>query len=347
MIRMPDIAVVVRIFEPEPTDDLVEKRGKAIKEIAARFAKRKNVAEILQLANELALSVAPKGALAPNLATEIEAAIKKESTSFVKDGEDLQIMACALAASLQHLEGASPSRGPVMTTDLFAAALWSALSFQSKRSEPKLETLRGQLLLRAQQLVSETSSSARKRLPVPDVTIKLPEGADWTKVPEITQAATSKTIESLRSNGALDREELDILWWVLSDWSTLLKARLSGLAPALSVVAAGLEVARLLRRLPGDAHKHLVLRSIPRDESLTLAQLLGMLEDKRDALATTLKEDTTLAACPTVFPLLTALINGKADGPSAKVKYPLQAWGERALLEAAILQIANNPSPVL
>src|SRR5438105_3270642 len=141
---MPDIAVVVRIFDPEPTDDLVDKRGKAIADIASRFANRKKVIEILQLTNDLAVSVGPKGNVVPTLATEIEGAIKKESTAFVKDGEDLQITACALAGALQHLEDATPSRGPLTATDLFAAGLWSALSIQAKRAEPKLETLRTQ-----------------------------------------------------------------------------------------------------------------------------------------------------------------------------------------------------------
>jgi hypothetical protein len=29
-------------------------------------------------------------------------------------------------------------------------------------------------------------------------------------------------IADLRSNAAVDREEIDLLWWVLSDWSSLL-----------------------------------------------------------------------------------------------------------------------------
>src|SRR5208282_3106954 len=139
---MVDIATHVRIFEMAPTDDLVEKRTAAVKELAIRFSQRETVPKILQLANDLSVGIARKGKIPDALAAEIGAAIKEQSVAFVLSGQEIQVLACALMGALQVLEAAKPSSGSWSKHDVLAAGLWSALSFQPALSEPKLEALR-------------------------------------------------------------------------------------------------------------------------------------------------------------------------------------------------------------
>jgi len=344
---MTNIAIHIRIFEAEPADDFVDKRTSAIKDLSAGFAKRKSSLEILQLANDLAEAVSEKGNMPTALAGEIEGAIRPHSTAFVQEGQELQMLVCALLAALQYLETAVPSQGP--KTDILAAGLWSALSHQPPRTEaPKLEALRIELLELSQSLVIATSSRSRNRTEVPDIYAKLPEPLELSTFADALTKGSVKTIKSLRDNAALDREELDLLWWVLSDWSTLLNDTLSSSQDAAVAIARGLEAARLLRRLPGDAHKHLVLKGIVKGDPLSMDNLIKKLGDNRAKLAAAYLGNATLAACPAVFPLLVALSEAHSTENESKEKRSLHDWAGRALLESAILHVTSLPiSPVL
>jgi GTPase-associated system helical domain len=344
---MTDIAQHVRIFEKDPSDDFVEKRKTVIDELGQSFGKLATVADILLLANDLVASVGAKGALPEARVAEVESLIKNQSGAFVREGQELQILTCALVAALQSLEKATPSTGQWSRFDVLAAGLWSGLSFQTPRTEPRLEQLRVELIERARGLVLGSPSTARNRAPVPNVPVIVAEPEGWVKFAEQSQAVTTRTIESLRTNSALDREELDLLWWVLSDWSTLLGQRLSTALPVLSAIFAAVEVAQLMRRLPGEAHKHLVLRHFASQENLSLTELLGELGEHKRTLATHFHGNQILPACPRVFPLLSAISGHSGSGPAAKVARSLDEWGERALLETAILHIATLPGALV
>jgi hypothetical protein len=345
---MVDIATHVRIFEMAPTDDLVEKRTAAVKELGTRFSQRETVSKILQLANDLSVGIATKGKIPDALAEEIGAAIKEQSASFVLTGQEIQVLACALMGSLQVLEAAKPSSGVWSRHDVLAAGLWSALSFQPALSEPKLEALRTEMLTRSRNQIVATSSSARKRVPVSDFSVDLSNlDEEWTNFAARLKAGTEETIAALRTNAALDREEIDLLWWVLADRSALLEARLSSLPPATAAVASGLEAARLLRRLPGDAHHHLVTRNIANGEPLNLVSLIRTMGEDRTKVTATFQEKTMLSRFPAVFPLLSAITTGHVLQTGTRKKQSLSDWAGRALLEGAILHLSNLPSDLV
>lgn len=84
---MINIAAHVRIFDPEPEDDLVVKRTAAIKDLSSRYSKKQTVEVILQRANDLARAVEVKGKLSETLAEEIEIAVFKYAEAFVAKGQ--------------------------------------------------------------------------------------------------------------------------------------------------------------------------------------------------------------------------------------------------------------------
>lgn len=345
---MTDIATHIRIFDAQPTDDLVEKRISTIDDLSERFAKRKTFATILQLASDLSAAVSRKGVMSTELINEVEIAIKEYSPSFVQTGNELQMLVCALLATLKYLETATPSKRRMNPADILAAGLWSALSFQPCRTEAKLEALRKELLSRSQLMITTTSFSARHRSEVPDFTFNVPEEVDWQTYANAQTKGYSKTIKALRENSALDREELDLLWWVLSDWSSILNETLSVSPVEVAAIVRGIEVACMLRRLPGDAHKHLVLKGIVEGDSLTLKNLVKTLADTRMKLVSSFQDNPLVEACPAVFPLLSVLVSGKTTGvPSANAARTLHEWAARALLERSILHVASLPNPAV
>lgn len=342
---MINIAAHVRIFDPDPEDDLVTKRTSAIRELASRFAKARNVSTIFKSANDLAWSVDVEGGNSEALAKDIEAAVRKFSKAFISDGHELQTTVCGLLAALQLLDRARPSAGGLKTSDMYAIGLWLALSFQVPRRETNLEALRVELLQKAQEVALKSATSARRRSNVPDAYFEVPREFEPAKLREAFTKGTKDTIEALRANAALDREEIDLLWWVMGDWSELLGCKFSAAANPAAAVASGLEAGRMLRRLPADSHHHLVLRHVSNTDPVSLPELLNILGGDRAQLAAPYEENANLSACPLIFPLLAALRSGSATDAKAQVKRPLRDWADRAFLESAALHLtAHIPS---
>jgi GTPase-associated system helical domain len=211
------------------------------------------------------------------------------------------------------------------------------------RTEPKLEALRAALMAAAHAHTMKTASTARNRVAVPDITFPAPKEFDATNVELSVKNGAKAAIAALRANAAVDREELDLMWWVLSDRSGLLSRRIStDENKASAAIASGLEAGRMLRRMPADAHLYLALRHVGKAPPLTLPELIKAVGDDRKALIAPFAENPVLVACGSIFPLLTALRTGSATDAKAKVKRALDDWVGRALLESAILHVTSH-----
>ena len=181
---------------------------------------------------------------------EIEGAVRESGAeAFVAAEQPLQVAVCGLLGALQGLDGAA-STGEIGMRGVLAIGLWSALSFQPPRTEPKLEVLRGEVLKKAHRHVIEMANGSRQRVKVPDAVTKETEPA---KIAEFVTTVLNPAVNALRINAALDREEIDLLWWALGDWSELLKRRYSASPDSVATaLASGIEAGQMLRCMPGD-----------------------------------------------------------------------------------------------
>jgi len=349
---MTHIATHIRIFAADPSDELVEKRTHAIGEIAKDFKARRDIGDLLQTANDLAVAVQQGGKLSNALTTTIEDSIRKKSTAFVADKHELEMLVCGMSGALFAISGNSAlPHGALSISDVLSFGLWSALSFQKPRTEPKIEQLRDELLQAAQVHCVAAARDSRQRIKVPDPEFKeAPKKKEGEPETPFGSSAVSdglkpfkNAIADLRSNAAVDREEIDLLWWVLSDWSSLLGRRFSDEKGngAAAAVASGLEAGRMIRRAPAEAHRHLVLRNVRAGKELSLQELLTAIGADRAALAPA-EAQTYISQCPAVFPLSAALQTGAATEPRAKIKRPLSEWAGRALLESSIARLCSH-----
>lgn len=94
-----DTAALVRIFDANPTDEIVDKRGLVITALRDKLRATTKVASLLGHANCIGIAFS-SGAMPEPLATEVEAAIRAESSAFVREGQDLQMLVCAIGASI-------------------------------------------------------------------------------------------------------------------------------------------------------------------------------------------------------------------------------------------------------
>lgn len=334
---MTDLAKHIRIFNPNPEDDFVEKRKKAVDALETGFRKRKNLAENLKLANDIIKSISNPRVPLQSVTDETELALKKQSTAFVAEGQQLQMLTCAMIAALQYLEKTKPSIHSVSKGDAFGIGIWSGLSFQVPIAvEEKLENLRQELLGQAQHLLTSSSIQSRQRRKIVTPQITRPTENTATAIIDSFEALYQEAIESLVTNAVLDREEIDILWWVLGGWSSICSKSLDGMNVSQKAIVSGLEIASILRRVPGQVHKNLVNRFIPNDEEIDGIELLERLGDMLPSIVSAIGSYPVVGDNPSIFPLFTILKSGRAETDAEKLKRPLSEWAQRALLEMVI-----------
>lgn len=336
---MSVMAKYVRIFWPDPKDDDVNRRNTAVATIQAWMKALHEPGQAIDLASALANSVAD-GQARDAFALKVEQAIVDAgSAAFVRNDHDLEIVVVALVSALDLVrqEPKENEGGPV---DTLAAALWSALSFQPPVSQEPIELLRQEVLVAARERTMVIAERLRQRQAVPEIgPLTLPEAQPvGGRANSAFRKATEPLVKALRENAELDREELELLWWAIEDWSDSLDCRLSDLEPLVRAVVAGIDGASKLRRLPASGHRNVVLRGVSAGVTATLTALIAALGERRLTLARSINADRA-GQSPTVFPLLSALAGGNADLAGANIERGAREWGARALLEGAILKV--------
>lgn len=337
---MSIMAKYARIFWAEPTDGDVAARNRSVETLRKNFGALKPRAAIAIAA---ALVDALNGVeLPPELSKTIEKAISDESPAFELSGHELQAAVCGAVAALDLARSAPLTTGGWAGPDAMAAALWSGLALQNTLDIALVEVLRTDLLEACRHRVLTVAKRARARQDVPDVgvlTIPEPDLVEG-KAQTAYKRATAPVIKALKENADLDREEIDFLWWALSDHSELFNCPFSEKGEMSRAIAVGIEGASKLRRLPSDGHRHVVLRQVGESETLTLENLVTSLAHDRACLAEQFVNSWAMAY-PSVFPLVNALPpDGKLH--NSTVSLDARGWGARALLEAAIISLEDR-----
>ncbi|BCG86889.1 hypothetical protein MesoLj113c_29990 [Mesorhizobium sp. 113-3-9] len=334
---MSNMAEYARIFDTATGDDWVEKRKLAVTD-AKRWMGELSTSQAIKIASGIAAAVAGS-ALPSEIVAAGEQKIQNHASSFVvsADEGELQIKVVLMAAAIDVVSHRPAAEGGWGSADALAASFWSALWFQAPLDQPKIERLRQDLLSASRERVLQVASDARRRRAVPKIgPVNIAQDSvAGTKVNTAFTRAIEPMVSVMRENAALDREELDFMWWVLSDRSDSLDEPFAAMPEATRAVVAGFDASAKLRKLPADAHKNIVLRNIVSEEKLALLELVKQLGDRRAALVEHL-QTPLVAEAPAVFPLIDAITTGSSKVPFAAEKLAPSEWGARALLEGAI-----------
>lgn len=330
-----NIPVHLRITGLIPSDNDVDSRRLAVADLAKTWGKVKNPISIISKAEAIAVSLGGDGRPTVELGTEVQGAVQNYASAFLYEDRPLEVGVCAGLAAVAML-APDPGTNGWTIQDIYSNALWSALAFQPVLEDRKRENLRREVLDRAQQRSLYSAERARERDTVPDPVELVVTIGDEDKATTNFKTAALDAIEALRRNSALDREELDFLWWSQLSRSRLLNRPLSALSEAVKLVGAGIEASKHLRRLPAEVHRDLVLRTVDADPDFDLPELLAEIGGDRAQLAAGVYGSSNVMAHPTVFPLLNAIVTGHAGTVGSKIKRKASTWGARALLESAL-----------
>lgn len=342
---MSNISNHMRICAANISDSDVNSRQAAVATLASSWKKDKTAPSIIATAADIAESLGGDGSPSSRLGEKVQKAIQSKSSSYLYEERPLDVGVCAGMAVISVI-GTDHSVNGWTVSDVYAIALWSALSYQPVLDADRRENLRREVLNKACSWSIESANQARKRSDVPepaDVKISIDEN---NVVDSNFNEAIANTIDALRRNAALDREELDFLWWAQLGRSRLLKKQFSEISEPTRIVAAGIEGAKILHRLPCEVHREIVLRTLDRNPELNMEELLLAIGDDREVLRSVLNSEHILNF-PVVFPLLHSLYTGEPAVPGSSVKRPVSEWGERALLEATFLKMMlKGPSKI-
>jgi hypothetical protein len=342
---MSNFAIHMRISGTNVSNEDMESRQAATKTLSLRWGKDNKTPSILAKVAEVAESLGGDGTPSAELGAEIQVEIQKKSPAFLYDEHLLDVGICAGMAMVAILSK-TPGNTGWLIADVYAAALWSALSYQPVLAAERRESLRSEVLKVATNWCATSSENARSRPNVPDPSkLEITLSSENVYSSNFMEAMAS-TIETLRRNAALDREELDFLWWVQVGRSRLLKRQWSEIQEPVRIVTAAIEGSALLRRLPCEAHREIILGHLGQNPELNLVELLAALDNDRESLCIAFPRDT-VATHPSIFPLLHALDSGAVDTIGATIKRRVSEWGERALLESTFAKlISEGPGKV-
>lgn len=329
---MENMSLHMRISGINVTDADVSSRIAVATSLKSKWIKEKNLESVITNAVEIAKALGGGVIPPPKLGAEVEAAIRKKSPSYLLVERPLDIGICAGMAIVSLLDS-SRSTIKSMVAETYGLALWSTLSYQPVLDDERREKLRCEVLNAASSWSRKSAEKARERIDVPDLPAIKITISDSGEVSNNIGEAITNSIKALRCNAALDREEIDFLWWAQLGRSRLLDKQLASISEITRIVAAGIEGASMLRGLPCEVHREIVLRTLDQDPSLDLAELIAALGDDRVVLGEAFIEGCVITY-PTVFPLLHALATGKTGEKGAAEKRDASEWGTRALLEA-------------
>lgn len=305
-----DLKTHLQICDAQPDDEELAHWDAQVNALASKVLKMNTPSRLLGVVNDLALSVEGRN-----------------GTGVFAGGDPLAACLAAMLATRHILKG-----NPGVKQGVVAFATWSALSYQAP-VETHLEHLRREILNRAQQAAANQAKRVRARRPLN---------------PQSGRGATSKVVSAARANETMDVERIAVLEWLLAGRSSLLDRDVADIErPGAAAVALGLELARLLNRVPDFGHYRLACDFVPDGHALTLEQLYdAVLPDLDGVSAWWADRKTTdlITSYSAVFPLLAALSSGRAEGTGKQLERPLIEWWGRALLEGAVIALARSVS---
>jgi GTPase-associated system helical domain len=338
---MKTVSEYMRITSASVSDSEVDSRKFAALNLAKVWGNIKTPNDIFAKSSQVSDCLGGDGTPLAALGDEVQLAIQKKSSSFLYSCRPLDVGVVSGIAIGSMLEE-EPSSNGLTVKDVYATAIWSSLAYQPALEDKKRENLRADVLKLAEKWALKSAENARARTTAAskplDLKIVTNDTAGLTS--DFT-SVISKILEPLWRNAALDREELDFLWWAQLGHSRLLKRPWAEMTEATRLVAAGIEGAKILRRLPCDVHREIILRFSDGQLMLDLSELVLTLGSDRETLGSNFNE-TIIESNQAIFPLIHALATGKVNGAGSEIKRTAAEWGSRALLEATFFKMCSQ-----
>jgi hypothetical protein len=233
-----------RIVDPNPGDAHLENRSKSVEAFLAKLVAGTSNEEIVE-----AVAIVVNGANARTALTDgIIEAIKVNQHAFPSDLEECRVEVRVFAGLA--IEALLSSTDAAAWRKRLAAAsiLETGLSLRQSQAQTHLEKEIANLLEKARSGIanlSRTQHQRKKTLPAfIQTALKAETPVDINLIENLRKDFFS-CVHQLQEEAKLDQEELNILWWLYSGYSTTSETKIADLEVGAAAYCCGFEVASI------------------------------------------------------------------------------------------------------
>jgi GTPase-associated system-like protein len=241
---LPDIYMIVT---PEPSDSLITQRTAVIESLAVDGVFKEYFSDLVELVHVgLQSGASDRSDLSASVRVLIEA-IQQQQPSFPNDPRErlLDLRVTAAAVILQYLTEPPEKQGYL--SSVVSALILSTSQLRTTWPDARYGALVHRLRTTARTALNEEGLSLRsvRKYPTSDV-----KGADVNAVAAASTATLRSLTEAVSANMSLQREELQVLWWVFGRQSSELKSPYSELTSGDAAIASAVELSALMIKPP-------------------------------------------------------------------------------------------------
>jgi hypothetical protein len=299
-----------RTVDAKPTPDTIDRRIAAIGDLVKAYDEAKQWDVIL---GSIAGVVAGFEGNRPNNSNAVDLIFKtlqaKDSTVPQDLTDNALELRAAAATALGELVTRNPDAHPDQEAILIAATLHSGLNLRPRVKERYLKSMLDELLqaskktlLRAQQMKRHRIVPGKELLAIDDNAAVDPLAA----IKALTKAA-KKMANDFSIQASLDREELDVLWWLFSQASTTFGASIEYLPPGKAAIVVGVEIANMCLLPPAQNAVAFVKRGSQLTQKSDTKRSLEKAMEETDSATWSLLNDNEGASLGKSYPVLCPL----------------------------------------
>jgi hypothetical protein len=258
----------LRIADPQPTDDKVRRRTDSSSELVRQISSDGNRKILLSMVQGIVGGFdKPPFAQDSPAVTAIIKTIKDKDTTLPVDLKDnaleLQAVTAIALGELLNRKG----NGEEKEARLFASlAIQSALSIKPESTKKHIRYVHEILLSHADRVLQVRGKNRRvggtEALAALD---EIDETTPSTDLWEIVVPALRAAIAEVTAQAAIDREEIETLWWMFAAHSDIANKKFSELTPAEAALCCGIELAKRSLLPPASSSAEMVKRMITGD----------------------------------------------------------------------------------
>lgn len=228
-----------------PTNEMITTRTAIVSAILSAFDSEKDVANAMRLVSAAMTGLNPSiqadidyGATLTEVTRQHHQAI---SSKLSENALDFQLSACLAVGEIL-------SRNPTKATWKAPLNLVAQLTMSANRLRPTaagahLKTAQDSIVEKATEVLTRSATAVRTRPEYdsrPFDEFSPPEDIQsfWSQLKPLLQ----KEFESIAQSSSIDRDELEVLWWLYNDYSETFSKTLSEMTPFDTALASSLEL---------------------------------------------------------------------------------------------------------
>lgn len=235
-----------RLIHPTPTEEMITRRKAIVSYVLESFDSDQNIDEIFRLVSAALTGLSPSVAADVEYGAILTEITRKHQQAFPallsENALDLQLTACLTVGELLTRK---KGRQFWMEPQTAVAALClSTAGIMLSVKGVHLDSVREMLLAKSRERLSLEAISVRQRIEH-DYVSKLNELSPPGDVPTFWNELKPRLIDafdSLRTASAIDRDELEVLWWIYNNTSQIFGNSLSEMAAYDVALACSIEL---------------------------------------------------------------------------------------------------------